>query len=107
MKTVQELLDFFKEIPEDLWCTYYFERPSPEGVIQRCALGHLNHHMGGNAIPYHDDGFVHGVCEPSVLAMGLDPKDFIRANNNELGEFPGDTPKKRVIKFLESKKQAA
>ena len=36
MKTAQDFIDFFEAIPDDQWCTDYYEKNG-----RRCAEGHL------------------------------------------------------------------
>lgn len=114
MTTVQELVTFFEAIPADQWCIHVFEKlvevdENGKEHVQRCALGHYNHHLCGNAIPSTEDNYpqgAYGPCTTPIEEMGLNPLDFIMSNNGvHVGGFNtlGDDPKSRVLAFLDGK----
>lgn len=101
MKTIQELIEFYEAIPEENWCLSYFEHTTPEGIVQRCVAGHINHHLCGKADPISVP--LDWEEEPARVLLdelGISRSWLVNANNYPTVE---NSPKKSVLSFLSSK----
>lgn len=102
MKSITELRDFFAAIPEDQWTIKELES---DDLKKRCALGHLNYYLHGNA---HFE--IKGKDASDVIDnLGINPWVLVDINNAEGydDETPKGSPKERVINYLNEKITAA
>ncbi len=98
MENVNDFVEFYKKIPEELWCENVFE----DGK-KRCALGHLGERLGKE----HPDSFLLETIFRSVnypITEG-DPLKYngkgVRDVNDGRGcEELGKSPKERILSVL-------
>lgn len=100
MNSLEELISFFRGIPKEEWCIGSFEDFSGNQT-KRCAMGHLNHHLSGEAEP--PAGWRIDIkmepAYPILRKLGMDREKLVNTNNSaEEGK-----EKEAVIAYLERK----
>lgn len=96
--TLNYFIKYFKSIPEDKWCIGEFI--NDQG--QKCAYGHLG--LGVTQF-YHNPTPRAKALMDICFEAGRSSIAVATANNAYASEL-GDTPKKRVIAFLQSLKKS-
>jgi len=98
MKTLTDVRNFLNEIPDEKWCMNSFE--NAQG--QRCALGHINHALCGNAVPSLQD-CSEGTYGPSIslLPSASFALTVVKANNGHYTSAKGNTPRERVVNLID------
>lgn len=95
MKTIDELIEFYENIPEDQWCSGIIE-----SVGRCCALGHLfnsDHYDSSILVKFSSRGFslpeVNDACRITFY------KDQLNI------QLVYGKPKENILKFLRAYKQ--
>lgn len=76
IKTISDLRTFIEAIPEDQWTVDFLQEPN---TTKRCVLGHLNHHLTGNALLTTETDGTFNLIDK----LNIDWRQLVDANNGE------------------------
>lgn len=93
LKTLTDLYNLFKAIPEKEWTKGIMEESSKKGAIRRCAVGHLRHALTGGTTGVGTDTYA------QLQKLGVSQDDLINANDEGHGK---KTAKKQTLKFIKN-----
>lgn len=104
MKTLEDLIGFLKEIPEEEWTGGQFETVTG-GVTKRCVAGHINHKLTGDAYPQRFPWRDNEAASLFLKSLGVSRDSLVTANN--LACRQGNSSKTSVLDYLQKHKEAA
>lgn len=99
IKTKKDLIKFYKKIPENKWTTGDFIKRK-KNEYSYCAIGHL-----GVTNTNYRQNITNTIDRLiSILKISKDVQQtIVKINDGRHPEFKQESPKKRILAYLESK----